>query len=97
MGSMRDNANLAIAVQRIVTAFAPIYKARLIPPKEFIRLVYRFIAEAEPETTLPGTCVWGKCASGASVHRTPGKEPGWCAFGAVQVSATSVPSMSVAV
>jgi hypothetical protein len=45
----RDNANLAISVQRIWTAFAPIYNAKLIPPKEFIRLVYRFVAETPPE------------------------------------------------
>lgn len=44
----RDNANLAIAVQRIVTAFAPIYNAQLIPPREFIRLVYRFVSEPMP-------------------------------------------------
>ena len=46
----RDNANLAISVQRIVTAFAPLYNAKLIPPREFIRLVYRFVAETMPET-----------------------------------------------
>ena len=46
----RDNANLAIAVQRIVTAFAPLYNAKLIDPKEFIRLVYRFVAESAPAT-----------------------------------------------
>jgi hypothetical protein len=45
----RDNANLAIAVQRIVTAFAPLYNAKLIDGKEFIRLVYRFVAEVAPE------------------------------------------------
>ncbi len=46
----RDNANLAIAVQRVVTAFAPLYNAKLITPREFIRMVYRFVAEAMPET-----------------------------------------------
>jgi len=46
----RDNANLAVSVQRIVTAFAPLYNAKLISPKEFIRLVYRFVAESMPET-----------------------------------------------
>lgn len=46
----KDNANLAIAVQRVVTAFAPLYNAKLISPKEFIRLVYRFVAETMPET-----------------------------------------------
>ncbi len=45
----KDNANLAIAVQRITSAFAPIYNAKLIDPKEFIRLVYRFVAETPPE------------------------------------------------
>lgn len=46
----KDNAQLAIAVQRITSAFAPIYNAKLIDPKEFIRLVYRFVAETPPET-----------------------------------------------
>ncbi len=45
----KDNANLAIAVQRITSAFAPLYNAKLIDPKEFIRLVYRFVAETPPE------------------------------------------------
>jgi hypothetical protein len=45
----KDNASLAIAVQRIVTAFAPLYNAKLIEPKEFVRLVYRFVAETMPE------------------------------------------------
>jgi len=45
----KDNASLAIAVQRVVTAFAPLYNAKLIEPKEFIRLVYRFVAEPMPE------------------------------------------------
>jgi hypothetical protein len=45
----RDNATLALAVQRFVTAFAPIYNARLVDEKEFIRLVYRFLAETPPE------------------------------------------------
>jgi hypothetical protein len=44
----KDNATLAIAVQRITAAFAPIYNARLITPKEFIRLVYRFVGEEAP-------------------------------------------------
>jgi hypothetical protein len=44
----KDNANLAIAVQRITAAFAPIYNAKLIKPEEFIRLVYRFIGEDAP-------------------------------------------------
>jgi hypothetical protein len=45
----RDNANLAVAVQRIVTAFAPLYNAKIIEPKEFIRLVYRFASETMPD------------------------------------------------
>jgi len=42
----------------------------LIPPKEFIRLVYRFVAETPPETTLaphvhlPRTQVPGSAAAG---------------------------------
>ena len=45
----RDNSILALAVQRFVTAFAPIYNARLVDENEFIRLVYRFLAETPPE------------------------------------------------
>jgi hypothetical protein len=29
---------------RIVTAFSPLYNAKLIAPKEFIRLIYRSLA-----------------------------------------------------
>lgn len=47
----RDNASLSISVQRIVTAFAPLYNARLIPPSEFLRLVYRFVAEVPPDSS----------------------------------------------
>ncbi len=46
----KDNAQLAIAVQRITSAFAPIYNAKLIDPREFIRLVYRFLGEDAPVT-----------------------------------------------
>ena len=45
-----QHANLTIAVQRVVNAFAPLYNAKLIQPKEFIRLVYRFVAESMLET-----------------------------------------------
>jgi hypothetical protein len=44
------NPKFAIVVQRIVTAFAPLYNAILIQPKEFVRLVYRFVAETMPDT-----------------------------------------------
>jgi hypothetical protein len=47
--SERDNSNLAIAAQRIVTAFAPLYNAKLIDTKEFVRLVYRFVSETMPD------------------------------------------------
>jgi hypothetical protein len=45
----KDNANLALGVQRIVTAFMPLYNARIVTYEEFIRLVYRFLAETPPE------------------------------------------------
>jgi hypothetical protein len=45
----RDNSILALALQRFVTGFAPIYNAKLVDENEFIRLVYRFIAEMPPE------------------------------------------------
>jgi len=45
----RDNSILALALQRFVTGFAPIYNAKLVDENEFIRLVYRFLAETPPE------------------------------------------------
>jgi hypothetical protein len=42
----RDNASLALAGQRVVSALAPLYNAKLIPADELLRLVYRFIAES---------------------------------------------------
>jgi hypothetical protein len=45
----RDNSILALALQRFVTGFAPIYNAKLVDENEFIRLVYRFIAELPPD------------------------------------------------
>ena len=45
----RDNSILALALQRFVTGFAPIYNAKLVDVNEFIRLVYRFLAETPPE------------------------------------------------
>jgi hypothetical protein len=50
----RDNTSLAIAVQRIVNAFAPLYNARLIDSKELIRLVYRFLSEVPPDDVSTG-------------------------------------------
>jgi hypothetical protein len=44
----RDNSILALALQRFVTGFAPIYNAKLVDENEFIRLVYRFLAETPP-------------------------------------------------
>jgi hypothetical protein len=55
--SGRDNAELAIAVQRVVNAFAPLYNAKLVDAGEFLRLVYRFLGEvppgAQPGSSLP--------------------------------------------
>jgi hypothetical protein len=65
-------ANLAIAVQRIVTAFAPLYNAKLIDPKEFIRLVYRFVAETMPETICPFSPVNTR---GGGSSKLPTKDP----------------------
>jgi hypothetical protein len=48
----RDNAQLALGVQRIVTAFMPLYNARIVSYDEFIRLVYRFLAETPPTASL---------------------------------------------
>lgn len=44
----KDNAQLALGVQRIVTAFMPLYNAKMVDYKEFMRLVYRFLAEIPP-------------------------------------------------
>lgn len=46
----RDNANLAMGVQRITAAFIPLYNAGKITAQELIRLVYRFLAETPPES-----------------------------------------------
>lgn len=46
----RDNANLALAVQRIVQAISPLYNAGKISANEVLRLVYRFLAETRPES-----------------------------------------------
>jgi hypothetical protein len=45
----RDNSTLALALQRFVTGFAPLYNAKLVDENEFIRLVYRFLAETPPQ------------------------------------------------
>jgi len=45
----RYNSILALALQRFVTGFAPIYNAKLVDENEFIRLVYRFLAETPPD------------------------------------------------
>jgi hypothetical protein len=50
----RDNAVLAIGVQRIVNAFAPLYNARLVDSQELIRIVYRFLGEVAPQTSPAG-------------------------------------------
>ena len=50
----RDNAMLAIGVQRIVNAFAPLYNAKLIDSRELIRVVYRFLAEVAPNEIPEG-------------------------------------------
>jgi hypothetical protein len=49
----RDNATLALAAQRIVSALAPLYNAKLMDAGELLRLVYRFIAEAGPAGKEP--------------------------------------------
>ena len=47
----RDNASLALGVQRLINAFVPLYNSKIVDTKEFIRLVYRFLAEQPPATT----------------------------------------------
>jgi len=70
----KDNANLAIAVQRVVTAFAPLYNAKLIEPKEFIRLVYRFVAENIPEK-IGDFAPINVRGGGTKMPTDPGTEP----------------------
>ncbi len=73
----RDNANLAIAVQRIVTAFAPLYNAKLIEPEEFIRLVYRFAAETMPDKIGEFAPVNVRGGSGGNIGgKVPANNPG---------------------
>jgi hypothetical protein len=74
----KDNANLAIAVQRITSAFAPLYNAKLIDPKEFIRLVYRFVAETPPEKIgkfVPVDMRGGTSGKASGSAALPNKDP----------------------
>ena len=71
----RDNANLAIAVQRVVTAFAPLYNAKIIEPKEFIRLVYRFVGETIPATIGPFSPINLRGGSSKLPNTSPGDPP----------------------
>jgi hypothetical protein len=71
----KDNANLAIAVQRVTAAFAPIYNAKLISPKEFIRLVYRFVAETPPETIGKFSPINLRGGTGREQTPLPNKDP----------------------
>jgi hypothetical protein len=72
----RDNANLAIAVQRIVTAFAPLYNAKLIEPEEFVRLVYRFAAETMPDKIGEFAPVNVRGGGGGVGGKVPANNPG---------------------
>ncbi len=52
--SERDNAALALATSQIVTAFAPLYNAKMIDADELLRIIYRFAGEASPtDPTAP--------------------------------------------
>ena len=46
----RDNSNLSMAAQRIVSTFVPLYNAKKISARELIRLVYKFLAETPPDS-----------------------------------------------
>ena len=67
--------NLAIAVQRVVTAFAPLYNAKIIEPKEFIRLVYRFVGETIPATIGPFSPINLRGGSSKLPNTSPGDPP----------------------
>jgi hypothetical protein len=67
----RDNSILALALQRFVTGFAPIYNAKLIDEKEFIRLVYRFLAETPPDKVGEFAPVYMR----GSAPKTPNTDP----------------------
>lgn len=45
----RDNSQQATGVLRIVQSFSPLYNAGLVDATEFIRVVYRYLAEQPPE------------------------------------------------
>lgn len=52
----RDNSNQALGVLRITQAFAPLYNAGILDAREFVRVVYRYLAETPPdiqETAAP--------------------------------------------
>jgi hypothetical protein len=71
----RDNANLAIAVQRIVNAIAPLYNSKIISTQEFTRIVYRFLAESQPKEVPNGfTPIKPRPAAGKSDTTGSGKE-----------------------
>ena len=66
----RDNAAVAVGVQRIVNAFAPLYNAKLISSRELIRMVYRFVAEVAPEEVPQGSsAVNTRNVAGKSIPR----------------------------
>jgi len=51
----RDNEKLALAVLRLTQAMAPVYNAKKISVKEFLRLLYRFLGETRPaDEPAPG-------------------------------------------
>jgi len=67
----RDNSILALALQRFVTGFAPIYNAKLVDENEFIRLVYRFLAETPPKKIGEFSPVYIR----GSAPKTPNADP----------------------
>jgi hypothetical protein len=67
----RDNATLAMAVQRITQAFAPLYNARKISARELIRLVYKFLAETPPDLIPDETTPVQVGAGGPSLPGEP--------------------------
>ena len=72
----RDNATLAIGVQRIVNAFAPLYNAKLIDRPELIRIVYRFLAEVPPEAEAGAFVpINTKAVAGKSLAPAAGEDP----------------------
>lgn len=78
----RDNAALALATGQIVASIGEMFDRELIDEEEYLRLVYRFAGETEPENQ-------GKVKGIRKNLSAPNKQPANTSAGAVKVDAAS--------